>query len=116
MDKIEIRELEVYFRVGVPEQEREAPQRLLISVTMELDFSEAATSDDLSCTIDYDAVCRRIRNLGDDQEWKLIEKLAGDIAGLILKEFKPQQVTVEVKKFIFEDTKHVGVSLTRSNT
>ena len=34
MDKIIIKELEVYFHIGVPETERANPQRLLITVAM----------------------------------------------------------------------------------
>jgi dihydroneopterin aldolase len=35
---------------------------------------------------------------GAGREWRLIEKLAVDIADMVLGEFKPQGVLVEVKK------------------
>ena len=47
---------------------------------------------------------------GEGREWKLIEKLAADIADMILAEFKPQSVTVEVKKFPIPQARHVSVS------
>jgi len=113
VDTITIADLEAHFRVGVPDAERARPQRLLITVEVQLDFSAAATADDLRQTIDYYAVSRRVLALGEGREWKLIEKLAADIASLVLKEFQPRSVTVEVKKFILPEARHVSVRLTR---
>ena len=110
---ISIVDLEVFYRVGVPDVERARPQRLLLTVEMEFDFSAAAQSDALAETIDYFAVAQRLLNFGEGREWKLIEKLAADIADLILSEFKPQSVAVEVKKFPIPQARHVAVWVTR---
>jgi len=114
MSQISIVDLEVFYRVGVPDAERAQPQRLLLTVTLESDFSAAAKSDSIVDTIDYYAVTQKLLKFGEGREWKLIEKLAADIAGLILAEFKPPAVTVEVKKFIIPQARHVAVSLTRA--
>jgi FolB domain-containing protein len=113
MDKIIISDLEVYYHVGVPEEERAKPQRLLISVEIEHGFKKAARSEKIGDTVDYFAVCQRLLHLGNGREWKLIESLASEIAETILKEHHVKAVSVEVKKFIIPQTKHVGVSLTR---
>ena len=112
--KISIVDLEVFYRVGVPDAERAQPQRLLLTVEMETDFAAAAQSDAIADTIDYFAVTQRLLKLGEGREWKLIEKLAADIAALILAEFKPQAVTVEVKKFIVPQARYVAVSLVQA--
>jgi dihydroneopterin aldolase len=112
--KISIIDLEVFYRVGVPDVERAQPQRLLLTVEMESDFSAAAKSDGIADTIDYFAVTQRLLKFGEGRSWKLIEKLAADIAGAILSEFKPQSVTVEVKKFVIPQARHVSVSLTKA--
>jgi dihydroneopterin aldolase len=113
MDKIKICDLEVFYHVGVPDAERAQPQRLLLTVEMESDFSAAAKSDSVADTIDYFAVSQRLLKFGDGQSWKLIEKLAADIADVILDEFKPAAVTVEVKKFVIPQARHVSVTLTK---
>jgi dihydroneopterin aldolase len=113
MSQISIIDLEVFYRVGVPVAERVKPQRLLLTVEMEFDFSAAAGSDDVRDTIDYFAVSQRLLKFGDGREWKLIEKLAADIASLVLAEFKPQSVTVEVKKFPIPEARHVSIKLAR---
>lgn len=113
MDIITIRDLEVFYHVGVGNQERAKPQRLLLTTEMELDFTGAAATDDLTNTVDYYAVSQRLLKLGERSSWKLIEKLAADIANMVLTDFKVARVTVEVKKFIIPQTQHVSVRLTR---
>ena len=107
--KISIVDLEVFYRVGVPDAERAQPQRLLLTVEMESAFAAAAKSDSLADTIDYFAVTQRLLKLGEDREWKLIEKLAADVADTVLSEFKPQSITVEVKKFPIPEARCVSV-------
>lgn len=113
MDTICIRDIEVQFRVGVPEEERARPQRLLISVEMDLDFRVAVASDDLAKTVNYFEVYQSITQMGADREWKLIETLAEEIAQLVLRHALVQAVRVEVKKFILPRTRDVSVRLER---
>lgn len=114
MDTIIIRDLAVMFRVGVPDKERENPQRLLLSVELGCGFSAAAQTDQLEETIDYYAVSRRLLGFGEGREWKLIEKLAVDIAEALLLEFRPRSVAVEVKKFVVTEARYVAVRATRT--
>ena len=111
--KISIVDLEVFYRVGVPDEERARPQRLLLSVEMEPNFSKATKSDSIGDTIDYFAVSQRLLKFGEGREWKLIEKLAADIADMILAEFKPHGVFVEIKKFPIPQARHVSVTVAR---
>jgi len=111
MSRISIVDLEVFYHVGVPDAERAQPQRFLLTVEMESDFSAAAKSDSIADTIDYFAVTQRLLKFGEGREWKLLEKLAADIADMILSKFKPQSVTVEVKKFVIPQARWISVSL-----
>ena len=113
MSRISIVDREVFYRVGVSDAERAQPQRLLLTIEMESDFSAAAKSDGIADTIDYFAVTQRLLKFGDGKSWKLIEKLAADIADMILAQFKPAVVTVKVKKFVIPQARHVSVSLTK---
>lgn len=116
MSKISIVDLEVHFHIGVTDEERARPQRLLLSVDMNHDFSTAAATDRITKTIDYFQVAQRILRLGDGRSWKLIEKLATDVANLVLNEFFPTSVTVTVKKFPIPQASYVAVSLTSHRT
>jgi len=112
-DTIQLVDLEVFYRVGVPDAERVAPQRLLLTVSMRHDVSAAAAADDLTKTIDYHAVSRRLLALGDGRQWRLIETLAVEIAELVLRDFGVAAVAVEVKKFILPETRYVSVRVER---
>jgi dihydroneopterin aldolase len=116
MSQISITDLEVHFRVGVPDEERVTPQRLLLSANLEFDFAAAAAADDLTKTINYYDVTQELLRFGDGRSWKLIEKLAVDIADLILKKFPATAVTVTVKKFVIPEAAHVAVTFTRHRT
>jgi dihydroneopterin aldolase len=114
MDQIILADLEVRYRVGVTEAERAQPQRLLLTVEMSHDLRRAVVSDDLTDTIDYAELSRRLLQWGNAREWRLIETLATDIARLVLDEFRPQTVTVSVKKFIIPQARYVAVRVARS--
>lgn len=115
MDIIHIHDLEVFYRVGVPDAERSAPQRLLLDIQLQLDFRAAAATDDLTKTINYFEVTQRLLKFGENREWKLIEKLAEDVANMILGEFRPARVRVEIKKFIIPEARHISVAIERGN-
>ena len=85
MDTITIRDLAVSYRVGVPDAERSRPQRLLLTIELVGDFATAAANDDLSVTIDYDAVTQRLLHFGEGgHSWKLIEHWLGRASLIII--------------------------------
>jgi dihydroneopterin aldolase len=112
--KISIVDLEVWYCVGVPDEERAKPQRLLLSVEMEFDFSKAAETDSIEFTIDYFAVSQSLLKFGQRKKWKLIEKLGADIGDMILKKFKPAKVSVEIKKFVIAEARYVSVTVAKT--
>ena len=112
-DKITIKDLELHFHVGVPEEERSEPQKLLITIEMTLDLGPSGATDNLAETIDYYAVSQAVKTLGQARRWKLIEALADDICQLVLNDFKPNAVRVLIKKFILPETRWVSVEMSR---
>jgi 7,8-dihydroneopterin aldolase/epimerase/oxygenase len=114
MAKISLVDLEVSYCVGVRDAERAQPQRLLLTVEMELDTASAAARDEITATIDYFAVAQRLLAFGKGRSWKLIETLGSNIADMILADFRPDSVTVEVKKFVIPEARYVSVSLTKT--
>ena len=112
-DEIVIRGLEVWCSIGVPDEELASPQRLLVDVSIAPRTSFEATGDDLSATVDYAAVCTRLAVVASERPRRLVETLAADFAGTVLKEFGAIRVAVEVRKFILEETEFVGVRCVR---
>lgn len=114
MSKIRIVDLEVKYRVGVPDEEREQPQRLLLCVEIGHDFSKACENDRIEETIDYNQVVTELLRFGEGRSWRLIETVAADAAQMVLKTFGPHSVTVEVKKFVIPQASYVSVVATRT--
>jgi len=113
MSFITIVDLEVFYRVGISDEERAKPQRLLLTLDIKFDFSSAAMSGRIGRTIDYYEVTQRLLKLGETRSWRLIESVAADVADRILSEFRPESVMVEVKKFSIPEARYVSVSLTK---
>jgi 7,8-dihydroneopterin aldolase/epimerase/oxygenase len=113
MSFITIVDLEVFYRVGVTDEERSRPQRLLLTIDIKFDFSSAAVSGRIGRSIDYQDVAKHLFKLGENRSWRLIESVATDIANKILADYHPDSVTVEVKKFSIPEARYVSVSLTR---
>ncbi len=113
MSKVSIVDLEVFYCVGVTDEEREKPQRLLLTVELSFDFSSASVSDRIEKTINYYTVATDLMKFGENRSWRLLERLAASVAEMILAQFKPQAVLVEVKKFPIPQARYVSVTITK---
>jgi dihydroneopterin aldolase len=116
MSRISIVDLEVFYSVGLTDEERATPQRLLVTVDLDVDFSSASLSDRIERTINYQTLAERVLKFGHARSWKLIEKVAANLVDMIFLEFRPQGVAIEVKKFPIPQARYVSVTLTRSRS
>ena len=112
-DQIHIEELEVFSRVGVTENERAAPQRLIFTITVWPTVSFDDLDDDISRTVNYSAIAAMAREFAREQSYKLIETLSRQLASRLLKEFPVNRVRIELRKFVLPEAKHVSVTLVR---
>lgn len=112
-DQIIIRGLRLKTRIGVPEEERAAPQELRAHITMRVPFPQ--NEDCIDGTVDYKEVSDQITELAATGERQLIETLAENIAAHILTCFSVQKVRVELEKRILPNTDWVGVVIKRGS-
>jgi len=113
-DRIHIEQLEISARVGVPEKERAAPQRLTASITLWPQRQVEELHDHITKTVNYSEVCAETKNFVGDHTVKLIETLAGELATHLLQRFAIAKIAVELRKFVVPDAKYVSVTVTRS--
>jgi len=98
-DKIRIRNMVFYAFHGIEKQEQERGQRFEVDVELHLNLKEAGQSDDLSDTIDYREVYKKVEDLVLDKQYNLIEALSEDIAQTLLENFEAiEGVVVRVRK------------------
>jgi dihydroneopterin aldolase len=113
-DLIRIVDLEITAKIGVPDEERRTPQRLLVSLDLTVDsFLHAAAKDDIARTLDYYHVTVRVTEIASLKPRKLLETLAEDLASDLLKTFPIRKIGLEIKKFILPNTKYVSVIVER---
>jgi dihydroneopterin aldolase len=115
-DTIHLAQLELSAHIGVPDEERAAPQRLTVSLTLEPLRGLRDLGDEVANTVDYFAVSRVVQALAQERPRKLIETLAEDIAGFLLAEFPITSVEVELRKYILPKTEFVAVRLCRKRS
>ncbi|HEX4086205.1 MAG TPA: dihydroneopterin aldolase [Chthoniobacteraceae bacterium] len=117
MDKdcILIQGLDLPSRIGVPEGERAAPQRLTVNLRLIPRRDFCALEDNLANTVNYAAVCDVLRAEAARKPRHLIETLAGDLAARLLADFPLRAVEIELRKYILPDTEYVGVKIWRTD-
>jgi FolB domain-containing protein len=113
-DCIHIEQLEVSTRIGVPDEERATPQRLTVSISFWPYHEAGDLADKIENAVNYSAIAEEAKNFARDQSVNLIETLADRLAIHLLKHFRMQKVTIELRKFPFEDAKYVSVTVTRT--
>ena len=97
--RIEITGIEVWAKHGVLESEKQQPQLFRIDLSMGLDLSSAAASDDLGDTVDYGAIASAVDELVRVESHDLIERLADRIAdGVLENDRRIDHVAVTVHK------------------
>ena len=99
MDIIYLHGLKVDCVIGVWEWERRIRQTIRIDLDMGFDITKAAQSDALEDTLSYKDVAKRVTAFVGASEYTLVEKLAGEVADLLLGEFPVQWCRVRVNKF-----------------
>ena len=99
MDKINIKNLEIFARHGILPEENTVSQKFIISASLYMDLREAGISDDLGKTLDYAEICDVIKRFFEDSSFCLIETAAEKLAEILLSE-NPQlrKIWLEVKK------------------
>jgi 7,8-dihydroneopterin aldolase/epimerase/oxygenase len=93
---VEVRDLRLFGRHGVHEDERERGQDFVFDV--ELGVGERGTSDRLEDAVDYVAVARAVQEVSDARPYALLEALASAVADELERRFAPEHLRVRVRK------------------
>lgn len=115
MDIVFIRDLQIDTIIGIYDWERETKQTVFLDLEMAFDIGKAAASDDIADTLDYKAVSKRLIEFVGDSSYQLVEKLAEEIASIVLNEFDVSHVKLTLnKKGAVSSAIDVGVIIERS--
>jgi dihydroneopterin aldolase len=90
--------LELTMGLGIHPDERAAPQRVIVSVRMQVAYPVAPSDDRIEQVLHYDFVRSGIRALVADRHFDLQETLCEAIAALCLADRRVERVTVRTTK------------------
>lgn len=109
-DRIIIKKLQAYCKLGTYDFERILGQSVYINLELELDLEEAAKSDNVTYSIDYVEISLAVRELAQSKDFLLIEHLAHKTIEMLFKRFeKLEGVAIEITKTIVNAEQFSGV-------
>ncbi|MEJ7613112.1 dihydroneopterin aldolase [Fervidibacter sacchari] len=98
-DWLMVNGLTVLSKVGCLPVEQSVPQPIEVDIALEMDLREVAKTDDIRKGVDYRKVCNLVRQVLEQNSFKLLETAAYAIAVNLLRQFpKVERVRVEVRK------------------
>lgn len=99
MDKIIIKDLEIFAYHGVYSEEKKLGQKFLLSLELFLDLKKAGKNDNIDATVNYGELCSEISTLFKAKDYNLIETAAEKVSHFILTKYeKTQRVKLLLKK------------------
>ncbi|HJF34433.1 2-amino-4-hydroxy-6-hydroxymethyldihydropteridine diphosphokinase [Clostridium perfringens] len=99
MDKIIIKDFEVFGNHGVFEEEKRLGQKFVLSIELFLDTREAGVTGDLSKSVHYGELAHKVEEEFKKQSYDLIETAAEKLCEFILLEYNlVKKVKVSLKK------------------
>jgi len=113
---VRIRNLVLAMSIGVHDHEKVAPQRVSISVELQLDYPVGGFGDALyRKVVCYETLIGRIKEMAAEGHVILVETFAERVADLALTDRRVQLVAVDVEKLdIFDDCDAVGTTIEKS--
>jgi dihydroneopterin aldolase len=100
MGIIRLHNMTFYGYHGVSAAERQTGRRFEVDVELAVDMEKPAKSDKLKDTVNYTDVYRTVEQIVLQNSFSLLETIAVKLANQILRKFKPQEVTIRVRKKI----------------
>lgn len=98
MDIIFLKDLRIETVIGIYDWEREIKQTVALDVEMATDIRQAAASDVIDDTLDYKAVAKRLIAFVEGSQFELVEKLAEEIARIVVTEFQVPWMKLTLNK------------------
>ena len=114
MDIVFLRDLRIDTVIGIYGWERRTRQTLIFDLEMSADIARAAASDDISDTLNYKSVAKRLIEFVGQSEYQLVETLAERCAEIIREEYGVRWVRLTLnKKGAVRGATDVGVIIER---
>jgi dihydroneopterin aldolase len=109
-----VRDLEVMAVLGIYEQEKLAPQRVIINIDLSVVEGATAVADDISNVVSYEIVVKKVDAIIAQGHVNLVETLAELIAAACLRDKRVVAARVRIEKpDIIPNARSVGIEIER---
>lgn len=99
MDKILLQNMAFYGYHGVLHEENSIGQKFFVDMELFLDLKQAGLTDELDKSISYADVFNLVKNIVENEKFKLLEALAESISGTILSKYNNlDKIMVRIRK------------------
>ena len=98
MDIVFIEQLSVITTIGVYDWEQTIEQKLMFDIEMAWDNQAAAKSDDVNDCLSYADIADTVIGHVEGQRFALVERVAEEVAALLLSRFASPLVRIKVSK------------------
>lgn len=114
MDIIYINDLRIETVIGIFDWERKVKQMVILDIEMAGDCRKAAASDDVTDTLNYKSVAKRLIEFVGNSEYQLVETLAERCAEIVMNEYDVPWLKLRVnKQGALRGARDVGVIIER---
>lgn len=115
MDIVFIEQLSVITTIGVYDWEQTIEQKLVFDIEMGWDNRAAAKSDEVNDCLSYADISEAVVNHVEGQRFALVERVAEEVASLLLSRFNSPWVRIKLSKpGAVARAANVGVVIERS--
>ena len=98
MDRLTLKGMKFYSHSGTHSFEKDVGQLFEIDLDCYLDLSHASRSDRISDTINYPKLFQTVKEVMEASSYNLMERLAGEIADRVLRDFPIKQIKIRCRK------------------
>ena len=98
MDIVFIEQLSVITTIGVYDWEQTIEQKLVFDIEMGWDNRKSANSDDVNDCLSYADISETVIAHVEGQRFALVERVAEEVAELLLKKFNSPWVRIKLSK------------------
>ena len=118
MDKVIVKDLELFCYHGVNPEEKEDGQTFVFDIEAGIDLSTPCITDNVDDTVSYAKIIKTVRRVAQSEKNDLIERVAQRVADELFNEFnKIQTLKITLKKPqapIKADFNYVAVEIERA--
>lgn len=114
MDIVYIRDLRIETIIGIYDWEREVKQTVSLDLEMAHHIRKAGETDDIQYALNYKSIAKRLIAFIEESEFLLVERMAEEVAAIVLNEFSVPWLKLRVSKpGALRGSKDVGILIQR---